>query len=319
MLEQDSRDDGAGRLDWSFGHDGIVRTGMRDSTVVVFSGACLDFLAKIPDGSVDLIVTSPPYNIGKEYEKRMPLAEYLAGQREVIGLCAGKLSSSGSICWQVGNFVDDGAIVPLDMEVYPIFKSCGMRLRNRIVWQFGAGLHCSRRLSGRYETISWYTKSDGYTFNLDPVRVPQKYPNKRHYAGKKKGQPSCNPLGKNPSDVWDIPNVKHNHIEKTEHPAQFPVELVERLVLMLTDPGDVVLDPYAGSGSSMVAAAMHGRHGLASEIDSGYVDIMAGRLNKLNNGILKTRPMDRPVGGNGSTRRGTDINAVGQASLETTF
>ena len=110
------------------------------------------------------------------------------------------------------------------------------------------GLHCKKRLSGRYETILWFTKSDDYTFNLDPIRVPQKYPNKKYFKGKNKGKLSCNPLGKNPSDVWEIPNVKHNHVEKTEHPCQFPVELVDRLVLSLTNEGDVVFDPFLDLG-----------------------------------------------------------------------
>ena len=107
-------------------------------------------------------------------------------------------------------------------------------MRNRIVWHFEHGLHCSRRLSGRYETIMWFTKGDDYVFELDPIRVPQKYPGKKYFKGPKAGQYSCNPLGKNPGDVWTIPNVKSNHVEKTGHPCQFPVELIERLVLALT-------------------------------------------------------------------------------------
>ena len=129
------------------------------------------------------------------------------------------------------------------------FKGFGLKLRNRIIWRFNHGLHCKKRFSGRYETILWFTKNDEYVFNLDPVRVPSKYPGKRHFKGPKRGQLSGNPLGKNPSDiwdvvqqdwedeVWDIPNVKANHPEKTEHPCQFPVELVQRCVLALTQPG----------------------------------------------------------------------------------
>ena len=79
-------------------------------------------------------------------------------------------------------------MVPLDTALYPIFKSHGLRLRNRIVWHFEHGLHSSRRLSGRYETISWFTKTDDYTFNLDPIRVPSKYPNKRHFQGAERRQ-----------------------------------------------------------------------------------------------------------------------------------
>ena len=223
------------------------------------------------------------------------MPEYVEGQRAVIEQCARKLRPRGSICWQVGNHAQNCRIVPLDVLLYPIFSDAGLIMRNRIIWHFGHGLQCSRRLSGRYETIMWFTKSDDYTFNLDPIRVPQKYPGKKHFRGERKSQLSCNPRGKNPSDVWEIPNVKHNHVEKTAHPAQFPVELVERLVLSLTDAGDTVYDPYMGSGSTAVAALKHGRDCIGSEKEPGYVRIMKSRLDLLAQGRLRTRPMGRPV------------------------
>lgn len=92
----------------------------------------------------------------------------------------------------------------MDIYFYPLFKELGMFLRNRIVWHFGHGLHTKNRFSGRYETFLWFTKNKDYIFNLDPVRSPSKYPGKLHYSGSKKGLPSGNPLGKNPSDVWEI-------------------------------------------------------------------------------------------------------------------
>jgi adenine-specific DNA-methyltransferase len=194
---------------------------------IFYEGDCLELLAKIPDELVKLVVTSPPYNLGKSYENRLDLDEYLAQQRAVIEECARVVSDQGSICWQVGNYVDNSEIIPLDIILYPIFASLGLHLRNRIVWHFGHGLHASKRFSGRYEVILWFTKGNDYTFNLDAVRVPQKYPNKKHFKGPKKGQLSGNPLGKNPSDVWEIPNVKANHVEKTIHPCQFLVELTQ--------------------------------------------------------------------------------------------
>lgn len=167
-------------------------------------------------------------------------------------------------------------------------------MRNRIVWHFEHGLHCSRRFSGRYETIVWFTRdTKDYVFNLDPVRVPQKYPGKKHFKGPRAGQYSCNPLGKNPGDVWDIPNVKSNHVEKTEHPCQFPVELVERLVLSMTNPGDWVLDPFLGAGTSIVAAVRHGRRGMGAEIEKRYVDIARERVTAAMAGQLPVRPMGR--------------------------
>ena len=262
---------------------------------VIKTGDTLKLLDEVLDNTVKLIITSPPYNIGKEYEKKKRLSEYLKNQKEVITKCVDKLCDNGSICWQVGNYVENGSIIPLDMELYPIFKKLGLKLRNRVIWHFGHGLHCSKRLSGRYETIIWFTKTNDYTFNLDPIRVPSKYPNKKYFSGKKKGQLSCNPLGKNPSDVWEIPNVKHNHIEKTEHPAQFPVELVERLVLSLTDKNDTVLDPYMGSGSSAIAALKHGRKSIGFEKETKYVRIANKRLTLLGQNKLKTRPMNKPI------------------------
>ena len=214
---------------------------IRIRTIVLFEGNCSDLLADMPSESVDLVITSPPYNVGKSYEKSTSLEKYLHCQIPVIEELVRILAPTGSICWQVGNYVYKGEVFPLDIYYYDLFKCQDLRLRNRIIWRFNHGLHATKRFSGRYETLLWFTKSDQYIFNLDPVRVPAKYPGKRHYKGPKRGQLSCNPLGKNPSDIWDIvqqdwesgiwdiPNVKSNHPEKTVHPCQFPVELVELL------------------------------------------------------------------------------------------
>jgi adenine-specific DNA-methyltransferase len=245
--------------------------------------------------------------LGKNYENRVSIEEYLETQSQVISQLYRILQNNGSICWQVGNFVDDGEVYPLDILYYGIFKKLGLHLRNRIIWRFGHGLHASKRFSGRYETILWFTKSDNYTFNLDSVRIPAKYPGKRHFKGPNKGKPSGNPLGKNPSDVWeivaqdweeefwDIPNVKSNHPEKTCHPCQFPIELVERCVLALTNENDWVFDPYAGVGSSLIAAVMHNRRAVGSEKEDQYIDIAHERLTSYFNGTLRHRVIGTPV------------------------
>jgi len=275
--------------------------------VVLYQGDVENFVATIPDNSVSLIITSPPYNLGKEYEDRVSIAKYLELQAQVITELYRVLRDDGSICWQVGNFVEDGEVYPLDILYYDIFKNLGLRLRNRIVWRFGHGLHCKNRFSGRYETILWFTKSDDYIFNLDAVRVPSKYPGKRHYKGPRKGQLSGNPLGKNPSDVWkfmaqewesafwDIPNVKSNHPEKTIHPCQYPIALVERCVLALTNEGDWVFDPYVGVGTSLIAGLMHNRRVMGSEQEAKYVDIARERLQEYLDGVLPYRPLGKPV------------------------
>ena len=273
----------------------ISRTFSADKWAVLRPGSCLELLQTIPDKSVQLVVTSPPYNLGKEYEKKIDVDAYIEQQTEVIADCVRVLSDVGSICWQVGNYVRDGAIIPLDAILHPVFARLNLVMRNRIVWHFEHGLHCSRRFSGRYETISWFTKkTKDYVFNLDPVRVPQKYPAKRHFKGPKAGQYSCNPLGKNPGDLWDIPNVKSNHVEKTAHPCQFPVELIERLVLSLTNEGDWVLDPFVGAGISIIAALRHNRRGAGAETERKYIAIAEGRIRQAMAGTLRTRPMNKP-------------------------
>ena len=266
-----------------------------EAEVSFLRGDCLELLAAMPDRAARLVATSPPYNIGKAYERSRTLEEYVDSQAEVIAECARVLADDGSLCWQTGNYVRRGEIVPLDALLFPIFRGLGLRMRNRIVWHFEHGLHCTKRFSGRYETISWFSKSDDYFFDVDPIRVPQKYPNKRHFKGPRAGQLSGNPLGKNPGDVWIFPNVKHNHIEKTEHPCQFPVELVERLVLSMTEPGDLVLDPYMGVASTAIGAIRHGRRAAGAELDADYHQIGVERLQAAWNGELRTRPMTRPV------------------------
>ena len=255
----------------------------------------LSFLRRLPEASVKLVVTSPPYNLGKGYEAMTSLEAYVEAQRRVIAQCVRVLHPRGSLCWQVGNYVANGEIAPLDIILYPVFRDQGLKLRNRIVWHFGHGLHCTKRLSGRYETINWWTRGDGYTWNLDSIRVPSKYPHKRHFKGPNAGKLSGNPKGKNPSDVWSFPNVKNNHPEKTIHPCQFPVELAERLVLSMTDPGDAVLDPYMGVGSTVIAALMHGRAAYGCDIVREYVEIARARVERLRSGTLRTRPMGKPI------------------------
>jgi len=278
-----------------------------DANLVLHQGDVRDFVATVPDNTVSLIITSPPYNLGKEYEDRISIKAYLETQAEVIAQLYRVLRKDGSICWQVGNFVEDGEIYPLDILYYDIFKKLGLSLRNRIIWHFEHGLHASKRFSGRYETILWFTKSDKYVFNLDAVRVPSKYPGKRHFKGPNRGKPSGNPLGKNPSDIWqvvvqdweqeiwDIPNVKANHPEKTIHPCQYPIELAERCVLALTSEGDWVFDPYAGVGTSLIAAVMHNRRAMGSEKEPDYADAARERLFSLFSGTLRVRPLGKPV------------------------
>jgi adenine-specific DNA-methyltransferase len=279
-----------------------------EAEAVILEGDAAESLKSIPSGSVKLIITSPPYNIGKVYERATHLEAYLENLTPIVDQLIRVLAADGSLCWQVGNYVEDSEIFPLDIFYYPYFKEHGLKLRNRLVWYFDHGLHASKRFSGRYEVLLWFTKSDDYTFNLDSVRVPSKYPGKTNYKpGKNYGKPSGNPLGKNPSDIWKliqheweqglwcIPNVKANHPEKTIHPCQFPIELVERCVLALTYPGDWVLDPFSGAGSAILAALRNNRKGLGCEKELEYNEIAKKRITDFYNGHLGYRPLGKPV------------------------
>ena len=278
------------------GVKGVTSRYSADARATLFHGDAQALVKQIPRGKVQLFVTSPPYNLGKSYERKSSIENYLAEQERVIGVCVNRLSERGSICWQVGNYVRDNVAAPLDILLYPLFIKHGLVLRNRIIWHFEHGLHCSRRLSGRYETIMWFTgPGSDYTFNLDPIRVPQKYPGKRHFKGPKAGQYSGNPLGKNPGDVWVIPNVKHNHVEKTVHPCQFPIELVERLVLALTDEDDLVVDPFMGVGTTCAAAIIHNRRSAGADVVVDYVRTAKIRVEKAALGLLRARPRQRSV------------------------
>lgn len=245
----------------------------------IFLGDCRDLLARLPNESVDLVVSSPPYNLGKEYEPRRALADYLEEQRTILVDCVRVLKSTGSIFWQVGAFSDRGRLIPLDIRFFPILEDLGMIPRNRIAWIRQHGLHGRRRFSCRYETILWFTKSDDYRFDLDSIRVPQKYKNKKYHTGAKRGQLSCNPAGKNPGDIWAFRNVKHNHEERTIHPCQFPEDLVARIILCSTRPGAVVLDPFMGVGTVAVVAAQLDRRFIGAELDPRYHQIALRRLD----------------------------------------
>lgn len=273
----------------------------------IINGEAYKELKKIENGRFDLIITSPPYNLGKEYETKKTIEEYLETQESIIIELVRVLSDKGSICWEVGNYVQKGEVYPLDIFYYQIFKKLNLKLRNRIIWHFGHGLHASNRFSGRYENILWFTKKDKYIFNLDDVRIPSKYPGKRYYKGPNKGLPSGNPKGKNPSDIWeivkydwenelwDIPNVKSNHPEKTIHQCQFPVELVERCILALTNNNSWVLDPFAGVGSTIIASIKNNRNAIGIEKEEKYCRIANKRIEALKEGELKLRPINKPI------------------------
>lgn len=275
----------------------IYRTFKRNRNIVFYNGNCIDLLNQMPREYVDLTITSPPYCIGKEYDESTDIEHFVREHIKILPRIVEVTRDGGSICWQVGYHVKDSTVTPLDYLVHDVFKQFHeLKLRNRIMWTFGHGTHGQHRFSGRHEIILWYTKGDDYYFDLDAVRVAQSYPGKRHYKGPKKGEFSGNPLGKNPSDVWaDIPNVKANHIEKTEHPCQFPTALAVRLIRALTSKRGIVLDPFAGSGTTGVAAILERRKFVGAEISDKYYKLAAKRIRGATNGSISYRPLEKAV------------------------
>ena len=279
----------------------IYKNFRESNKATLYNGDCMDLLKRLPDESVDLVVTSPPYCMGKAYEDPHDDIETFKKQHvNIFNELYRVVRKGGSICWQVGYHISDKCVVPLDCIIYNIFTAMSEKLenpfisRNRIIWTFGHGLNSTNKFSGRHETIMWFTKGKQTIFNLDEIRVPQKYPGKRSYKGPNKGKLSGNPLGKNPSDVWDIPNVKAKHVEKTDHPCQFPVAIPQRLIRALTSPNGLVLDPFMGSGSTGVAALVEGRRFVGAEIQKEYYDISIRRLKDVADGTAKIRE-DKPV------------------------
>jgi adenine-specific DNA-methyltransferase len=270
----------------------VVRVG--NSEAHIWNRDALALTRSIPDDSVDLVISSPPYCMGMPYETSVSELDFVKLHRRLLPKLEKILKPGGSICWQVGHHVRDGRVIPLDALVYrAACEKTDLVLRNRVVWTFGHGAHSRRRFSGRHETVLWFTKGNDYHFDLDAVRVPQKYPGKRAYKGARKGEFSGNPAGKNPGDVWDIPNVKAHHPEKTSHPCQFPVALAQRFVRSLTRPGEMVFDPFMGSGTTGVAALSLGRDFIGSETQRDYVTVAVDRMTRLGGGVLKVRP-DHP-------------------------
>ena len=279
----------------------IYKRFREENRVTLYNGDCLKLLKTIPDEAVDMVITSPPYCMGKAYEDpHDDIETFRIQHKKIFNDIYRILKPGGSVCWQVGYHVSDKCVVPLDYIVYDLFTSLSAKkespfiLRNRIIWTFGHGLNSTNRFSGRHETILWFSKGKQEGFNLDEVRIPQKYPGKRAYKGPHKGELSGNPLGKNPSDVWDIPNVKAQHVEKTDHPCQFPVAIPQRLIKALTSANGLILDPFMGSGTTGVAAIVEGRRFVGAEIQKDYYDVSVMRLNDAVSGTAKIRE-DKPV------------------------
>lgn len=246
--------------------------------VAIFQGDCLDLMRQLPAEVVDLTVTSPPYNIGKEYESVLSLTQYLDWCEAWIAEIHRLTKSNGAFWLNLGylEVLDKGRAVPIP---YLLWDRTPFYLIQEVVWNYGAGVACRSMFSPRNEKFLWYVKNAmSYCFNLDDVRDPDvKYPNQ-----KKNGKLKCNPLGKNPTDVWQFPKVTsgkdRSSDERTPHPAQFPVAVIDRIIKCSSNEGDVILDPFMGSGTTAETALRNGRKVIGFEIDPSYVEIAGRRI-----------------------------------------
>ncbi|MHB1422421.1 MAG: DNA-methyltransferase [Gemmataceae bacterium] len=246
----------------------------------IYCADCLAALRKLPDELCSLTVTSPPYNIGKEYEEPLSLEEYLKWSEQWMQEVYRVTRSDGAFWLNVGYIEIPGRAKALPLP-YLLWDKSPFYLIQEVVWNYGAGVASRKSLSPRNEKLLWYVKSpSNYTFNLDAIRDPEvKYPYQ-----KKSGRLRCNTIGKNPSDVWQIAKVTSGKDraspERTSHPAQFPLDLVDRIVLGFSSPGELVLDPFVGSGTVAVSCLEHGRRVLGIEVKPAYCELTARRIEK---------------------------------------
>ena len=251
--------------------------------LAIYQGDAQDLLRKLPPSSVDLTVTSPPYNIGKPYETKLVLDDYVAWCECWIRSIHGATAEDGALWLNVGYLQVPGKAKALPIP-YLLWNRVDFFLVQEIVWNYGAGVASRRSFSPRNEKFLWYVRNEqAYKFHLDAVRDPNvKYPNQ-----KKNGKLKCNPLGKNPTDVWQFPKVtsgmNRSADERTPHPAQFPLAVIERIIKACSNPGDVVLDPFMGSGTTAEAALNSGRLVIGFEIRPDYIEIAHRRLRAASN------------------------------------
>ena len=263
-----------------------------DGNTLVIKGDSLEILPELED-TFDLTITSPPYNIGKEYEARLTLEEYLDWSEKWIGLVHRATTSEGSFWLNLGYISLPGRAKAIPIP-YLLWDRIPFFMIQEVVWNYGAGVAARHSFSPRNEKFLWYVKnSREYTFNLDEVRDPNvKYP--RQF---KNGRLKVNPLGKNPTDVWSIPKVtsgaSRSSKERTPHPAQFPIAVVERIIKACSNEGDIILDPFFGSGSVAAAATGLGRYVVGVEIEARYVDIACDRLDSSANSLRLFNEVDR--------------------------
>jgi adenine-specific DNA-methyltransferase len=248
------------------------------SNIAIYHGDCLEFMSMLPSQSIDLTITSPPYNIGKEYEKVRQLDQYLDWCETWIKEIYRLTNSFGAFWLNLGYLEIPGKAKAIPIP-YLLWDRSPFYLIQEVVWNYGAGVAYRQMFSPRNEKFLWYAKdSNNYIFHLDKIRDPNvKYPNQ-----KKNGKLKCNPLGKNPTDVWQFPKVtsgkNRSSIERTAHPAQFPINVIDRIVKGCSNENNIILDPFMGSGSTAEVALKNKRYAIGFEIDEKYIGYIATRI-----------------------------------------
>jgi adenine-specific DNA-methyltransferase len=250
-------------------------------TCILYCGDTLSLQTGIPSEMFNAIITSPPYNIGKEYESVQPLNDYIDWSAEWITAASKLLTDNGTLLLNLGyvSVENEGRAIPIP---YLLWDKVPLYLNQEIVWNYSAGVACKNYLSPRNEKVLWYVKdSKNYTFNLDAIRDKNvKYPN-----SKKNGKLRVNTLGKNPSDVWEIAKVttgyNRSSNERTPHPCQFPTDLIDRMVLGFTNEQDIVFDPFVGSGTTFESCMKNNRFCVGFEIKPEYCEIAKKRMQSV--------------------------------------
>jgi adenine-specific DNA-methyltransferase len=228
---------------------------------------------------VDLVHTSPPYNIDKPYQDytdKLHLKEYLQFVSNVADALNKRMRPGASLFWQTGyTQASDTSdeINPIDMLTFPLFKEHGFYLKDRVIWRYYGGMSFKSKFKNQHETLLWFVRGDPENsahqpyFDVDAVREKSR-----------EHDPRNNLLGRNPGNVWEVDRVAYGSIEQTSHIAVFPEEVTERIVRACSKPGDVVLDPFLGSGTVAKVARSLGRRYVGIEISRAYYDEALKRI-----------------------------------------
>lgn len=241
----------------------------------IYCGDAIDLFKNLPSASVDLIIADPPYNLGKDYGNNLDQREfddYLEFTKNWLLESQRVLKPTGTIYVFMG--------VRFISYLFSIMdRKLGFCFHSWVVWHYTQGLGKTKAFSPRHDDILVFTKSNKFTFNLDSVRVPQKYYRERN-----------NMRGANPGDVWQFSHVHYSNPNRQNHPTQKPEGVIERMVLASSNENDVVLDPFAGSGTTLRVCQQLKRSCIGFELNPAYVEMIHTRLSQSFDGFDSIDP-----------------------------